>query len=695
MLKPLLTALLLSFAGTLAYGQFLEEPFDFDLTGGGFTSADFVFVADGTGASTPGWNNRSRLRSASEGGAVLLGNPGTNGRLLSPQFDVTGTELYLSFYHYFRTGGGNAAVTIFDNGGTTLLTVPIVPNLAAGEETSAGKYEIIDLSAAFTLGAPPYQLEFTLTGGDAAFWLIDDILVDEVEPVYPTFPRYFGEQLTTFGEPFVTDSLGAAARPFELVLDFAPGTTPAEREDIRTQLGADRIKSCVCDRLEVWELPGGDFFDPNTGQPLGDPGRILTGKLGSSSTGKVDNIELNFLNYHELQNVPAPANPPLTPAVVAGFPTAPVGVINIAVLDTGIDLDHPTLAPYVYRSGDALNGDDDDENCYPDDPLGYNFVDENNNPTDDHSHGTHVAGIVAQRLGDCQNCAFRIVPYKTHNSFGVGTLFATACATLQAAVNDDAAVINASWGFYGGGSDILRAAIDTAADYGAFVAAAAGNDSLNLVADLQHPATFDLPNILSVGVFAGSENNPQDRADFTNYNPAFVDIFAPGINVISAVPDNALAPKTGTSQATPAVSAAAALRTCDAGRDPVATRSFLLAGAKTFPQQVGDFVLDGNVLDTTGLCAEMIVTEGETTKPDFSICLRQAEEVIDVRALRDLVGVDVRLVSPAGTIVANPAVRSFRTGESELLNVAGGAAGEYTIVIVKGGRTFVQRLVKR
>jgi len=70
-----------------------------------------------------------------------------------------------------------------------------------------------------------------------------------------------------------------------------------------------------------------------------------------------------------------------------------------------------------------------------------------------------------------------LLPYKTHNSYGVGTLFDAACATLQAGVEDDADIINASWGFYGSGGNILKNAIDTAAAYGALYVAAAGNDS--------------------------------------------------------------------------------------------------------------------------------------------------------------------------------------------------------------------------
>lgn len=693
MLKYILMVLVSCCLMVALPAQFLVETFDANLTDGGFFSAEFVFAADGTASAAADWNNRSRLRSASEGGAAVLVGPANAGRLLSGSFDANGTELYLSFYHYFRSEGGSIQVRVLDNGGVPVFTTTIVPNVQSLEETSAGKFEIIDISDALA-GGQPLQLEFSVIGG-AAFWLLDDITVTGTRPAYPTFPRYFGERLTDFAIPFVTDSLGSAAVPYELVIDFVPTATQTEKDDILQALGAVRKQTCVCDRLEVWELPGGNFFDPATGEPLGDPGEILERTLGSGPAGEVDNIELNLLNYNELQNEPAGPNDPLTDAMIAGFDPAPTGAIKIVVLDTGLDLDHPSLDGYVFRSIEALDGDDGDSNCYTDDAVGWNFVDNNNNPSDDHSHGTHVAGIIAQNLGNCANCVFQIIPYKTHSSYGVGTLFATACATLQASVNEGADVINASWGFYGGGSAILRAAIDTAGNYGTLVVAAAGNDSLNLVADFQHPATFTLPEIISVGAFSGSATAPVGRADFSNYNPTYIDLFAPGINIVSAVPDDEIDTKTGTSMSTPAVAAAAALRTCDDGRNPAATKSFLLGNANTFPVEIGEFVLNGNVLNLGDLCPEIITTDGVPANADFSICLSEDGEEIDVKALRPSFATDVQVVGGTGVLVANQENVNFAAGENITLSLAGQPAGNYFVVITKGDRTLVQRLVKR
>lgn len=693
MLKYIKSLLLLLLAvPTLLSAQFLQETFDNDITSGGFTAfGNFVFSADGTAANLPSWRGRSRLRSASEGGAALFEGPGTNGRISSPSFDAASSELYLTFYHYLNSEGGSIQVRVLGNNGVEYFAATVVPNIQGGEETSAGKFEIIDISS--VLAQPqPYQLEFSISGG-VTFWLLDDVTVTEDRPNYPTFPRYVGEELTNFGIPFITDSLGAAAVPYELVLDFSDTATPADRQSILQQLNAVRKETCVCDRLEVWELAGGIFFDPVSGQPLGDPGMILTQTLGTNSNGKVDNVELNYLNYNELQNTAPAANTPLTAEQVSSLQPAPEGAIKIAILDTGVDFDHPALAGYVFRNDDALgDGVDDDNNCYEDDLIGWNFVDGNNNPSDDHSHGTHVAGIVVQNLAQCQNCPFQIIPYKTHNSYGVGTLFAVACGTYQAVINDGASVINASWGFYGGGSEILRAAVDTAGNYGALVIAAAGNDSLNLVADFQYPATLPLPEVVSVGSFADPISVP-DRAEFSNYNPAFVDLFAPGVAIESAVPDDDFGTKSGTSMSTPAVTAAVALYVCDNGESPAAGKSFLLANADKYPAELGGFVVDGNVLNFSMLCDEQAGMDGEVLGANYTACL--VGDVLNVKALRNTFQADIEVYYENGGLVANLPGISLNTDEGIDIDLTTQPLGSYLLVIRHGERVLVERLAKR
>jgi subtilisin family serine protease len=89
----------------------------------------------------------------------------------------------------------------------------------------------------------------------------------------------------------------------------------------------------------------------------------------------------------------------------------------IAVIDTGIDLTHPEFAGKLWTNPNEIanNGIDDDGNGYIDDVSGYDFINQDNDPTDDHGHGTHVTGIIAAQGLECTNrCSGHICVHR-HN----------------------------------------------------------------------------------------------------------------------------------------------------------------------------------------------------------------------------------------------------------------------------------------
>ncbi|WP_273444427.1 S8 family serine peptidase [Neolewinella agarilytica] len=693
--KQLLFLFLLS-VSTLS-GQFLQEPFNAGLNNwtpngswgwNANGAADTVFTAD--------WRGRTAIRSFSEGGTALFANPEQDAQLLSPTVDIPGgtSGLFLSFYQYIRSNGGQGRVIIRDGGGIVLREIELLPELTPGEETSSGDYRIIDLTDLLP-GLNRVQVEFDVEGG-LFFWLLDDVRLSETRPPRPTFPRSVGQSLEDYGIPFVVDSAGGAAVPYQLVLDFMPSISQAERDNIRMQLGAARVQSCVCDRLELWELPGGNFFDPVSGEVLGDPGDILERVLGGGSSGTIDEVELNYYNFNELQNQPPAPAMPLTAADISSFSPAPAGAINIAILDTGLDYDHPDLAGYVFRSDDGIgDGGDQDGNCNVDDPMGWNYVDDNNNPQDDHSHGTHIAGVIAETLADCDNCDFRIIPYKTHNSYGVGTLFAASCGVLQAAVQDNAAVINASWGFYGGGGTILRNAIDTAGSYGALVLAAVGNDSLNLIADQQNPATTSLNNVVGVGAYFLNGSAEAEIAPFSNFNASFVDLLAQGVEIESSVPGGGRGLKSGTSMATPAVTAVAALYTCENGKNTVATKNYLLSSATKEPGSLGLFVLDGNLLKPAAPCDEEPEISRPSTNTGFGVSFDGTTGNAVLTAFSDLQAGEVSLLGKAGNLIAKETDVFLTKGSKLSFSLDGQPDGGYLMVVRQGDRVRVESLVKR
>jgi len=139
-------------------------------------------------------------------------------------------------------------------------------------------------------------------------------------------------------------------------------------------------------------------------------------------------------------------------------------------------------------------------------------------------------------------CDYEIVTYKTHDFNGVSTLFDVACATFQASL-DDVDIINDSWGFFGDSSIILSNAIDTAAARNILIVSAAGNDAIDLDTLRQYPACYSADNVITVAA-SNTFVDPNGiltsrRADFSNFSPNFVDIVAPGVNILNEAVRNA------------------------------------------------------------------------------------------------------------------------------------------------------------
>ena len=207
---------------------------------------------------------------------------------------------------------------------------------------------------------------------------------------------------------------------------------------------------------------------------------------------------------------------------------SPIPVI-VAVIDTGIDYFHPDLdRSSVWRNAaEKNNGIDDDENGYVDDLIGWNFVDDDNNPWDQAGHGTHVAGVIAARSNNGIgiagiNAGVRIMPLKVLNFVGRGRSSGIAEAIYYAVANG-ARVINMSLG----GEEISQLeqrAIDHAWENDVLVIVASGNSG----ADTAEFGPAASPHVLTVG--ASDEND--EHAGFSNWG-ASVDLVAPGIDVLS------------------------------------------------------------------------------------------------------------------------------------------------------------------
>ena len=251
----------------------------------------------------------------------------------------------------------------------------------------------------------------------------------------------------------------------------------------------------------------------------------------------------------------------------------------VAVLDSGVVNDHPDLTDNLWVNLKELpnNGRDDDQNGYVDDLIGWDFVDEDNNPApeflaemigeEDLDHGTFVAGIIGA-VGN-NGMGFtgllwqgKVMPLRVLNANGEGEV-ETVIRAIDYAVFNGAKVINMSFAGEGGEIKDLRAAIERAQAAGVVIVAAVGNSALNLDDYPQLPACID-QDVLDLILGVAAVNEQGGESDFTNYGKSCVDLAAPGVNIwgLEAKVSGERGyggPVNGTSLATPIVSGAVGL----------------------------------------------------------------------------------------------------------------------------------------
>jgi subtilisin family serine protease len=232
----------------------------------------------------------------------------------------------------------------------------------------------------------------------------------------------------------------------------------------------------------------------------------------------------------------------------------------VAVIDTGVDLDHVDLVDNLWRNPGEIpaNGLDDDANGKIDDIFGWDFYNEDPTPGDEHGHGSHIAGIIGAVGGNAIGVSgvaprAQIASLRFMGKDASG--FASdAVRAIRYANENGFRVLNCSWGLYSP-SSLLRDALIEATQAGSLVVCAAGNDGLNIEAIPIYPASYNLPGILCV-----TSTDARDRADpGANYGGESVDLGAPGRSILSLDKDGGYRYRTGTSMACAHVAGVAAL----------------------------------------------------------------------------------------------------------------------------------------
>jgi subtilisin family serine protease len=273
------------------------------------------------------------------------------------------------------------------------------------------------------------------------------------------------------------------------------------------------------------------------------------------------------------------------------------------------------LGGWVF-AGNTRDGD----TAHPNDYVGWNFVNNSNDPFDDNSHGSHTAGTIAAIGNNATgvtgvNWKASIMPLKFLNSGGSGTV-ANAAAAINYSVLHGARASNNSWG--GPVDPMVYNAVKSAQSAGQVFVAAAGNNSANNDVSEFSPAVFTrnssagpaLNNVIAVAAINDPTTPPSGgKASFSNFGATSVQVAGPGVNVYSTTPNNTYNPLSGTSMATPHVTGTVGLMLT---QDPSLTATQIISrivNSVTPDSRLAGLVASGGVVNAAGALEPTVKSE--------------------------------------------------------------------------------------
>ena len=364
-----------------------------------------------------------------------------------------------------------------------------------------------------------------------------------------------------------------------VIVKLKPTASASDITNLETQIGVTKVSTAEQFGITIWDIPEGNVeetisaYENDPRVEYIEPDYIITlddvektsPTQENSATITPQTTTPNDPDYPQLWGLNNTGQSGGTPDADIDAPEAwdiQTGNPNlvIGVIDSGVDYNHPDLVNNIWTNPGEIAGDgiDNDNNGYIDDVRGWDFAYNDNDPMDVYGHGTHVSGTIAAKgnnsvgvTGVAWNA--KIMPLKFLGDGGYGNT-SDAILALNYATAKGVKLTNNSWSG-GGYSQALYDAINTAGQQGALFIAAASNQSQNNDTTPAYPASYDLPNIISVA----STTNTDGLSSFSNYGLTSVDLGAPGSQIYSTTPGGNYDTYSGTSMASPHVTGGAAL----------------------------------------------------------------------------------------------------------------------------------------
>jgi thermitase len=310
-----------------------------------------------------------------------------------------------------------------------------------------------------------------------------------------------------------------AAEQERIIIVHKPGSSAVERSAVRQEARVRLLRPLALPQAEVAQVPAGRMR-----QALGELNRHADVRFAEPDRRVRAMSDPLFAQLYGLQRIAAPAAWSLSTG--AG--------VTVAVVDTGIAFDHPDLTNRIATNpSEQLNGIDDDGNGFRDDVRGWDFVNGDNSSADDNGHGSHVSGTIAAERGNGVGIAgvapdARVLPLKVLDDAGEGHLSDVASA-FDYAGRMGVPIVNASLGVQGERSPTLDVVFERHPD--TLYVAAADNEGRDIDSSPTWPCSARALNVLCVG----ASDEADRRALFSSFGRRSVDLFAPGVNIVSTV----------------------------------------------------------------------------------------------------------------------------------------------------------------